>query len=289
MEQASAIEKLLECSDLRETLEAYDSKRKKIKLLCKVLIAVGVMCFFAAAAVGHIMFFVGYAVIIAGLLTGACCYRKQQDFYRRNVIPHLVGMMEYDLKYSPDKGLAREKFEKFRLFGSFSRYHSEDLLTGTLGRTAIEISEVCIKRRKKSKNGSTYVTVFRGVVFVADFNKHFSGRTVLLPDVAERCFGKLVGNFLQKIQHGEEKLVRLENSEFEKTFAVYGSNEQEVRYILTPDMMEKLLALQRQERSPMRILFENGCIVLAIPRSGGWLEPPFWGGPETYLIASGLV
>ena len=73
------------------------------------------------------------------------------------------------------------------------------------------------------------------------------------------------------------KLVKLENVEFEKKFAVYSTDQLEARYILTPLLMERLLAVQTAERSPIRVLFENSNIIVAIPRSGNWLEPPFFG------------
>ena len=37
--------------------------------------------------------------------------------------------------------------------------------------------------------------------------------------------------------------------------------------------MEHLLAIQSAERGSIRVLFENSNIVIAIPRSGSWLEP----------------
>ena len=70
---------------------------------------------------------------------------------------------------------------------------------------------------------------------------------------------------------------RVENVEFEKNFAVYSTDQLEARYILTPLLMERLLAVQTAERSPIRVLFENSNIIVAIPRSGNWLEPPFFG------------
>ena len=53
------------------------------------------------------------------------------------------------------------------------------------------------------------------------------------------------------------KLVKLENVEFEKQFAVYSTDQLEARYILTPQLMERLLAVQSAESGRIRVLFEN--------------------------------
>ncbi len=37
------------------------------------------------------------------------------------------------------------------------------------------------------------------------------------------------------------ELIKLENPEFEKIFSVYGSSQQEARYVLTPTMMEAIV------------------------------------------------
>ncbi|MBO5923834.1 MAG: DUF3137 domain-containing protein, partial [Lentisphaeria bacterium] len=206
-------------------------------------------------------------------------WSARRKFFREQLIPLLVKAISPSLKYSPYQGLSRMQFERFRLFGSFDRYHSEDQIKGMVGKTAVQISEVHIEERHRSKDKSdSYTTIFRGVVFIADFNKHFKCRTVVLPDSAEKLFGKLIGNFLQQMNFsGDGKLVKLENVEFEKKFAVYSTDQVEARYILTPLLMERLLAVQTRENAPVRVLFENGNVVFAISRSGGWLEPPFSG------------
>ena len=223
--------------------------------------------------------FCGIGGLIAGAIIFGCKYSFRRKFFREQVVPLLVKAILPSLKYAPYQGLSRSRFSKLRLFGSFDRYHSEDQLKGVIGQTAIEASEVHIeKRHRNGKDKSeSYTTIFRGVVFIADFNKHFKCRTVVLPDTAEKLFGKLLGNFLQQMNFSEDgKLVKLENVEFEKKFAVYSTDQHEARYILTPLFMERLLAVQSQEKSPIRVLFEDSNMTIALSRSGGWLEPPFW-------------
>ena len=266
--------------ELKNQLADIDRKRKIVKVIGFAFVALG-----GAGLLGSKIFQFGEAGMVVGmlmLLSGAVLmaafHKKHCSFYRHQVMQELINALKLPLTYHPDKGLERSRFKKFALFGSFDRYHSEDLLRGTLGKTRIEASEVHIERKHKSKKRTSYSTIFRGVVFIADFNKEFSCRTAILPDVAEKCFGKLMGNFLQNLNFSEKgKLVKLENIEFEKRFAVYSSDQHEARYLLTPQFMEQLLAVQNAEKAPIRALFCDNNLVMTLPRRGGWLEPPFWG------------
>lgn len=84
---------------------------------------------------------------------------------------------------------------------------------------------------------------FNGLFFLADFNKHIQGETFVMPDTVERLLGKF-GQSIQKSSKGE--LVKLENPEFEKLFAVFSTNQTEARYLLTPAIMEGMVKIRKE-------------------------------------------
>ena len=257
---------------LGSVLAEYDRKTKTKKLIgfCLILIGAGLFCF-------ELHFFVPFVVIIIGILVVSAAHAGRRAYFRTVIIPELFSEAMPELKYVPGAGISRSRFESFELFGSFDRYSSEDKLSGRIGKTEFTAAEVHIEKKHKSKDKTYYSTIFRGVVFIADFNKELNHRTVVLPDVAERCFGKLLGNFFQKMNFMQGSLVKLENPEFEKVFAVYSENQIEARYILTPVMMERLLKLRNSKRDNLRLLFEGNHVVVAFSAPSGWLEPPFFG------------
>ena len=263
--------------DLRLRLEEFDRKRKNCWITGLVIFAVSLALLFFVRA-NEVVLFTAIAGMVIGAVVIASGSHNRRKFYRCEIVPVLVKALLPDLKFSPEKGLSQSKFRSFDLFGSFDRYSSEDHLTGTIGKTAITAAEVHIENRHRDKDGKTYyTTIFRGVIFIADFNKNFRSRTAVLPDTAEKLFGKLIGNFLQQMNIAKSgKLVKLENPEFEKKFAVYSQDPMEARYILTPQLMERLLKVQAAESSPIRVLFMNNNMILAFSRSSGWLEPPSW-------------
>lgn len=274
---ALTIAKEILAHDICRNMVDFNKKQRRFDYAGLIFLSVGLALLFARK--GEWIFFAGIGVMLAGFIIFCCKWSIRRKFFKEKLVPMMVKAISPSLKYSPAEGLSRSYVERFKLFGAFDRFHSEDQIEGMIGKTAIKISEICLEKRHRSSNGKdSYHTVFNGVVFIADFNKNFKCRTAVLPDTAEKLFGKLVGNFFQQMNFSENgKLVKLENVEFEKQFAVYSTDQLEARYILTPQFMERLLAVQAAERSRIRVLFENNNIVIALPRSNNWLEPPLFG------------
>ena len=133
----------------------------------------------------------------------------------------------------------------FRL--PYDRYSGDDLISGVIDRTDFRCSELHTEYKevtyRDGKRHETWVTIFRGLFFHADFNKHINGNTYIEPDNAERLFGSW-GRKLQGSNKG--KLVKLEDPEFEKLFVVFSTDQVEARYILTPAIMHALVELRKR-------------------------------------------
>jgi len=68
-------------------------------------------------------------------------------------------------------------------------------------------------------------------------------------------------------------LIKLENPEFEKYFVVYGSDQIESRYILSPSFMERLVTYRKKVGSQVYFSFVNSYIFIAIPTKRNLFEP----------------
>ena len=64
-----------------------------------------------------------------------------------------------------------------------------------------------------------------------------------------------------------------QESEFEKAFVVRATDPVESRYILTPDMQERLLALRGRLNQDVRISFRDSHVFLTVPNQADWFEP----------------
>ena len=235
-------------------------------------------------------------IIIGGVAVYAVVYTEIKTAYREKfkswILPELVQACtppdsEQELIYSGLDGIVESEFRGSNLFREPDRYKSEDLITGTIGSTAIRFSEVNAEyKTHSSKSGPRYHTIFHGLFFVADFNKHFLGSTLVVPDTTELLLGRF-GRRLQQLgaqlSFNSRELVQLEDPEFEQLFAVYSTDQVEARYILSPSLMRRLVDFSSRNDAEISLSFVAGQMILTVPLTAGkgWLEPPSLLTPAT--------
>jgi len=201
--------------------------------------------------------------------------------YKNTVIGHIIRFIEPGLAYEPDSFVAEAVYQKSGLFPrAWDRYRGDDFIHGRAGRTPLFFSELHTEyktRQRTSDNRTreTWHTIFHGLFFVCEFNKTFQGRTVVLPDRLEGLLGDL-GAALQfsRSQYGE--LVKLEDPEFERMFAVYGSDQVTARYILSTSLMARLMAFRGKARQDIRLAFVDSNLYAAVSFNRDLFEPRVW-------------
>lgn len=199
--------------------------------------------------------------------------------YKSAVIPRLLQSIDHQLSHSSDKGIPSGTFVESELFRTRpDRYSTEDLIEGHYGKTFLQLAEVNAQQREtttdsKGRTQTRYVTFFDGLFLIADFHKHFHGRTFIFPDKAEKTFGGLARFFQKAGGRRETDLIQLEDPEFEHRFKVYATDEVEARYVLSTSMMRRILDMQARFGKDLRIAFKESCLILAVPHRKPFLEP----------------
>ena len=125
---------------------------------------------------------------------------------------------------------------KSKIFPQYDSSTGDDLFCGVYNNTQTTIAEETLYKRVRTKNGSTNVTVFKGIVILLEIKKKFEGQTVVLKDSG-------LFNIFKKVGRGER--IKLEDPLFEKQFEVFGDNQIEARYLLTSAFMERILQAQK--------------------------------------------
>lgn len=181
---------------------------------------------------------------------------------KETLVRRVLTFWNPSVEYQPMGFVDEETFRASGLFsGGWSQYGGEDLVRGTVGETRFTFSELRVRR----KQGKGTEPVFSGLFFRADFNKRFRGRTLLLPDRAERILG-VVGRALQQLSYVPGcNLVELEDPAFERFFSVYASDPVEARYLLSPSLMERLRRFRENVNCPLRVSFVDDHLFLALP------------------------
>jgi len=202
--------------------------------------------------------------------------------FKRKVIKSIVQFIDENLDYSPTKKVSQSTYMQSTLFKKTpDRYKGEDMVFGRIGNTNLKFSEIHSEYKTETRNSkgqkqTQWHTIFKGLFFVADFNRNFHGTTVILPDLAEKMFGFL-GKTLQKWNLSRDELIKLEDPEFEKLFVVYGTDQIEARYLLTTTMMERLTEFHKKAKKStgknIFISFTGNKIFIAIACTKNLFEP----------------
>ncbi len=281
-------------TELRPLVKALEIQRVQLRQRIVVssisVVAIAVVIVLTTLGMGNsiLAFYVAIACFVIGaIVIGAINGGPLKDYrfkFKHMIIGRLVQRYDPGLRYEPTDGITRDEFEASQIYRRrIDRYKSEDLITGRIGATTFRLSEIHAeyKVKKRTSKGGTqtkWETLFRGVFFIADFNKRFNGTTVVLPDLVERTlggFGKLLQEWGGNLGAQPGQVVRLEDPVFEKMFAVYATDQVEARYILSTSLMQRLIQFSQNAGIFTSLSFINSQVYVAIPSTKDRFEPPF--------------
>ena len=268
-------------------LTELDKTRKSILALIKkhILISLVPLCIF-----GYISVLYENPIPI-GIMAVACIgfaffkinplWSSYYSAFKQQVIKQIIHFIDDTLTYSPSDCISQGRFEECGIFRThIDRYKGDDLVTGKMGSTDMKFSEVHAEYKttttdSKGRRQTHWHTIFKGLLFSADFNKHFSVSTYVLTDRAEKLFGSFGTKFQKFSGHGD--LVKLEDPEFEKYFVVYSSDQTEARYILSTSLMKRILDYKIKSKKNIQLSFVSSRLFVAVPYRKDLFEPKLFG------------
>jgi hypothetical protein len=226
-----------------------------------------------AAEVADIAVTAAFFWFLACIVTGSKIFRhfgqlrrwRYHQRYKSKVLTALCDTHFPGISYEAGKGMPWKLLDESDLFPFISdAYNSEDCFSGRWGSTDVAFAEATAAReqRKLTSNGVETVSeiYFNGLIFVADFHKHFHGTTRLIPRGEE-------GGSRRSLQPAV-----FEDPRFEALFETWTTDQTEVRYLLSSSMLERFCNLYR--RFPkLRARFKNEQLLLLLPGSYDRFEP----------------
>jgi hypothetical protein len=217
-----------------------------------------------------------FLVIIGIIILAGATYFLSRSYvleFKPAIIGRIVKFACPDLKYRPADFIPQSLFEASNIFTTQpNRYKGDDRVSGKVGDTAIDFSEIKAQRESGSGKDKRTYTIFHGLFFVAEFNKHFVGQTLVLPDTAQMLFGH-VGQMMQSWNITRGNLIKLEDPEFERLFVVYGTDQVGARYILSTSLMARIVEFRKKTDKDIYISFLYSKIAIAIPYDRQLFEP----------------
>jgi len=178
---------------------------------------------------------------------------------------------QLDLSFVPAPGTCESiyRHKEVGVVPGWDRSKYEDLVTGKRGIVDFELFEAHLEEKRtttdsKGRTQTTWVTVFRGQCLRLDFHKTFYGRTLVTRD----------SGFFNRFGGGKGmQRAGLEDPKFEKIFEVYTTDQVESRYLLTPDLMQKLVDLEDVFRGgKLKAAFDGGEMLITV-QGGNLFEP----------------
>ena len=266
-----------------------DLERDRRKMIRKIVVATVIVLGLAIAAflIGTTLyakpdalpFAVGGIAIALIIACGYVFTKSYKSEFKGRLISPLVKFFGADFLYSADAFIDSDRYWASGIFRThFNRYSGEDYIAGTAGKTRFECSEVCAEYQtetvdSKGNKQKHWKTIFSGLFFIADFNKAFSGSTWVFPDALESKLGWLAHKLQEWKIDRPGQLVKLEDPEFERLFAVYATDQMVARYVLSPSLMKRITEYRQRLKHPLWMSFIDGVLYVAIAPGRDLFEP----------------
>lgn len=144
-------------------------------------------------------------------------------------------------------GVPPEVFKEAE-FEKYDKYHSEDLIQGTLKNNCkFGMSKVLTQNRYLDEHGRIqYSTIFDGLFARIETPKPFNSLLYLRRDEKDKSLSdKILFGELDKLPFDNLR-IQLDSSEFEKKFDIYASDKITAMQLLTADIMQELIKLYNE-------------------------------------------
>ena len=195
---------------------------------------------------------IGVVMLVSGII-GSNKEKQINNHYKDKYIENILQRLLEGYNYTFDRyGQVSEGiFRQSHFVYNYDRYKGMDKLSinipnddNSKSNSNLTLCDLNVIKREEDDDGNTKdVSVYEGVFGYVDFPCEF--KCLLSINTKYKKFGVTT-----------EK-VKLEDINFHKKFGVYCSDQVEARYILTPDMMDKLMMLQEKFNVIKLVLVDN--------------------------------
>ena len=242
---------------------------KKMLRLIVVIIPVSViLSMLIRGVIGVILNFLPFIIVpvlIIYLIMNSVKGYKNSDYtindYKAYVIKKAIEGQVEGLVYEPRFGLPESVYSDLNVMKHGNRYHKEDLITGKYKNVYFVQSDLKVQYESNGEHDTT-TTYFRGRWIAIDYPKKFNGTVVIIDN-----------SFAYGVKRKELEKIQLENPYFNNMFTVRASDMQLGYYLLTPQLVEKIMELKQSTNGNIIACFKNGYLHIFINDGKDSFEP----------------
>lgn len=251
-----------------EELELLRKKiiRKEI-IMSLIIISIVVLIMINTSAFQFVVITIFLGIIITTAINSKDT-KRFIEIYKKIVILDSLEKVFKNITYLPNEEMDYYKIANTNMMYMGDYYHSNDYIKGEYKNINFELADVEIEDEYTDSDGDTHrITIFQGQWFIFDFNKSFKSDI----QVCEKTFR----NAKRKNQKYESKFkkVELESLEFNRKFNVYAKEEIEAYYILTPNMMERILNVNEKIKGDLLFCFIDNKLHIGLYNNRDLFEP----------------
>jgi Protein of unknown function (DUF3137) len=277
-------------SELHDLLQPLETERQSVKklavLTCLLFVAAVIAFIITSSSHSGIAGILTLILFLGGIIAVVRLYYRKKSYvskYKETIVRKIIHFIDPSFQYNPGGHISRTDYDASGLFiEKPERFKGDDYIEGKRDKTFFCFSELHTEHKVGSGKNAHWETIFKGLFFIGDFNKHFQGRTYVWSERNPQL------NFLNKLFSSfawDLAKVKLESSEFENRFIVYSTDQVEARYILTPSFMERLSKLQDMMGQKTAFSFVNTNIYVAVPIKDDLFEPSVFSANDYNTIS----
>ncbi len=263
-----------------QELEAIRSKKFKTSLflfiLGPILLITGLILFFIASdtfedsalfVIAIFLFLTGFVLFAIGLGVKASFSKQARNNMEKIICDHLFP----GATYSHDEGFELSFLLSPGFFASPDRYYGSEYMKGTYKGIPFQKAMYDLQKRQthtdsKGNTIVTYDTYAKGTMYYFEFSRHFKETVKIIEKQGILSFGSTKGGLKQ---------VETEFIQFNKKFRILCSNETTVFYLLTPQIQEEVMNLEKKYKGSFFMAFMDNALFVAINDSGATVSIPF--------------
>ena len=258
-------------------LEDLEKQRKNVKTLF-IISAIPLIAYFVYIFIGSkdsvYFYFSKYLLYVAFILSAGFVVfaeNKRKVYakkYKRYIIEYGINQIFEEVRYTPDYGFDQSTIYSTGMVVKGNYFESEDMISGLYKGVPFTQSDVRIQYRQGASKYAKRIDLFTGRWMMFRFNKNFVSN---LQVIEKGSFGFKKGND----QFGSRlHKLEMDNEVFNRSFKVNCEDTEEAYYILTPQMMNRMLVLKDNTKGQLMFCFMDNVLHIACNTGKNSFEPP---------------
>lgn len=242
--------------------------KKMLRLIVFIIPVSVILSMLIGGVIGVILNFLPFImvpVLIIYLIMNSVKGYNNSDYtindYKAYVIKKAIEGQVEGLVYEPRFGLPESVYSDLNVMKHGNRYRKEDLITGKYKNVYFVQSDLKVQYESNGEHDTT-TTYFRGRWIAIDYPKKFNGTVVIIDN-----------SFAYGVKRKELEKIQLENPNFNNMFTVRASDMQLGYYLLTPQLVEKIMELKQSTNGNIIACFKNGYLHIFINDGKDSFEP----------------